>query len=96
MSKLELTKEEARELLWGDLEGYKVVENDITSHSRWDIYYTIVVQRISDGKYFQDTYSVGATEYQEERPWDSSDPNFIEVVPVEKIVIEYIPIEKIR
>jgi hypothetical protein len=88
--RLELTGEEARELLWSHDE-YRIIQDVIVSTSRWAIDHDIVIQRISDGKYFMDSYSVGATEGQEQRPWDEYGypPNFVEVVPVEKTIIVY-------
>jgi hypothetical protein len=47
------------------------------------------VQRKSDGKYFKDGYRRGATESQDERPYEWSEPNFTEVFPVTKTYIDY-------
>ena len=87
--KLHLTKEEARNLVSGYLDGYVVIQDKITSQSRWSLMHRIVVQRLSDGKYFADSYSVGATETQMEDAFDYSEPSFIEVEPIEKKVIVY-------
>jgi hypothetical protein len=32
---------------------------------------------------------VGATECQDESPWEYDEPNFIEVIPVEETIIVY-------
>lgn len=87
--KLNLTKEQTLELIWGDLEGYKEIQNNIVEKTRWSIIHEIVVQRLSDGKYFMDNYSVGATEQQDEGPYEYSKPDFVEVKPIEVKRIEY-------
>jgi hypothetical protein len=77
-------------MAWGDApDGIKIVSNNIIDKGRWSIHHEIVVQQISTGKFFRDTYSIGATETQDERPWQHEDPDFTEVFPVEKTIIVY-------
>ncbi len=90
---LTLTKEEAREVIWEDHDDFDLVRDDLVDTSRWSEIHDVVIKRLSDGKFFMDSYSVGATEMQDESPWEYSDPNFVEVVPVEKTVIVY---EKVK
>jgi hypothetical protein len=88
--KLTLTKEDAQVLLWGrGPENYEVVSDTVIDNTRWSIVHDLIIKRISDGKFFRDGYSVGATESQDERPWDYSDPDFTEVFPVEKTITVY-------
>ena len=87
--KLALTKDEARDLIRGHLDGYEAVKEEIVDTSRWSITTEIVVRRLSDGKFFADSYSEGATEQQDEWAYDNDDPNFTEVFPVEKVIISY-------
>lgn len=87
--KLKLTVEDARLLITEDLEGYEVIKDEITDNSRWSVNHEITFKRISDGKYFQGHYSRGATEMQDESPFEYSDSEFEEVFPVEKIIIVY-------
>lgn len=87
--KLDLTVGQARELIWGDLPNFNVVEDTIIDTTRWSIVHSVIVKRISDGKFFRDDYSVGATENQEERPWEYNKPDFVETFPVEKTIIVY-------
>ena len=86
---LTFTKDEARDAMWGDLDGFDLVEDKLVDTTRWSEIHEVVIKRESDGKFFMDSYSVGATEMQDESPWEYSDPNFVEVVPVEKTVIVY-------
>lgn len=87
--KLNLSREEGRNIIYGDSEDYKVIQDDIIDHTRWSVIHNIVIQRLSDGKYFKDSYSDGATEMQDETPYDYDDPHFEEVFPVEQVTIIY-------
>lgn len=48
---------------------FDLVYNEIIETCRWTNLYNIVIQRKFDGKYFRSTYRKGATEYQDEDPW---------------------------
>lgn len=87
--KLPLLKNGAREIIWGCDHDYETVYKKIIDNSRWSIQHEIVVRRKSDGKFFRDFYSVGATESQDEGPYDYTDPDFTEVFPKEKVTIIY-------
>lgn len=85
-----LTKEEARAILWEDTDTFEIVEDKLVDTTRWSEIHDLVVKRASDGKFFAASYSVGATECQDERPWDYEDEvKFTEVHPVEKTIIVY-------
>ena len=88
MSKLEISAEDARALLWDDgPEGISIVKDDIIDNSRWSILHNIVIKK--DDKFYEDNYSVGATENQDESAWEYTEPNFVEVEPYEKTVTDY-------
>lgn len=87
-AKLELTKDEARAIIWDDYDGdIEVIEDDLIDTTRWSEVHNIIIKK--DGRFYQDSYSVGATEMQDEEPYEYSEPNFTEVFPVEKTVIVY-------
>ena len=67
------------------------VLNEISGHSRWSINYRAVFE--FEGKYYKTTYSVGATEMQEEGPYDYAPENIEcpEVIKEEYTAIRYIP-----
>lgn len=50
---------------------WTAIYDEITDNSRWSIYHKIVFE--DDGKFWSTSYSVGATECQDERPWDYED-----------------------
>lgn len=49
-----------------------LVNEEIINTTRWSIIKEIIFQD-KDGKYYQTTYSEGATEYQDEAPWEYED-----------------------
>lgn len=90
LEKLNLTPKQAREIIFDDApEEFEVIENKITGVTRWSVLYRIVIRRLSDGKFFADTYSRAATEYQDEKPYEYYTPTFTEVFEVKKTVIVY-------
>lgn len=44
------------------------VEDTVIDHTRWSVVHHIIFEK--DGKYYSTTYSVGATERQDELPWE--------------------------
>lgn len=70
-------------------EVFEEVYNNIIDHSRWSIGYEKVFKY--EGKFYITYYSRGATEYQDEAPYeyDGEEIECVEVVPVEKVVTVY-------
>jgi hypothetical protein len=87
---LTLKAKEARSIAYGDHELFEDVVSTITSVTRWSICYEKIIKRISDGVFFKMNYRVGATEMQDESPYEWEDEVSIpEVFPVEKTIIVY-------
>lgn len=87
--RLILTGEEGRRIIYEDHEDFELVTSEIVDNSRWSIVHEDVYQRLSDKKFFKTTYRTGATELQDERPYEYGDAVFKEVFPVEKTIIVY-------
>ncbi|MDN9010043.1 hypothetical protein [Brevibacillus laterosporus] len=88
MAKVNFRTEELKEygLPWEGYDGVEVISDRIVDQSRWSVYHDIIFKWI-DGKYYSTGYSVGATECQDERPWEYEDEvECIEVHQVEKMV----------
>lgn len=86
---MEFEKKWLQDLVWEDVDDGEIIVNEIVDTSRWSNIYNLVFKY--DGKYYQTSYSVGATEIQDESPFEWS-PDMIEckeVFPVEKTVIVY-------
>lgn len=50
-------------------DGVEIIKDTITDNSRWSIFHAITFRWI-DGKTYRAYYSVGATEQQDESPWE--------------------------
>ena len=88
MPTVKFTKEYMEEVLWGDAEGTEIIVNEIIDTSRWSNHYSLIFKK--DDKYYRAYYSSGATEQQDERPWEYEDEvKCTEVEPYEKTVIDY-------
>lgn len=79
---MKFKKEFLQEMVWGD----DVVEDNIVDNSRWSIHHEIVFRH--EGKFYGTGYSVGATESQDERPfeYDNDEIECPEMVQKEKLV----------
>lgn len=96
---MKLDVETARELAYGQpgqvINGFTVVENEIMDTSRWSVNYRLVILNRYNNTYWKTWYSEGATEYQDEQPFDefyndySGGVEFHEVEPVEVVRVEY-------
>lgn len=88
---LTLDNKEALDILEsGSAHGYEVIRNELIDSSRWNVYYELVIKQLSDGKYFKTTYSEGATEIQDERPFEYGEAKFTEVFPIKVVVTQYL------
>ena len=70
---------------------FKLVHSELVDTGRWSHIYERVYQDLSTGKYWSTSYSTGATECQDESPYeyDGDVIKFTEVVPVEHTVVKY-------
>lgn len=72
---------------------FEMVQSELVDTSRWSNIHEVVYKDLDSGKFYSSTYSVGATECQDESPYenDGDEIEFTEVVPKEVIKIEYVP-----
>jgi hypothetical protein len=87
--KLTLLPKEGREIISDENDNFKIIERTIEDTGRWSINYRIIVQRLSDGKFFESFYSEGATEAQDEKPYEWGDAVFSEVFKTQKTITVY-------
>lgn len=62
-----------------------VVSDTITDIGRWNIEHELIFLDPADNKYYRASYREGATELQDERPWEYNDT--VEAVEVEKKLV---------
>ena len=80
MAKRKFEKSLLREILWEDAPGK--IEDTIVNHTRWSVAHKMIFKG-EDGSYYEVFYSVGATEQQDESPFEY-DPDEIECDEVEE------------
>lgn len=95
---MEFEKEVLQELAWrssGETlndEGkqYTVKVNKIVGNTRWATEHELVFE--ADGRFYETSYRRGATEYQDEAPFEYEGDMIEcrEVIPVEVVAIEYV------
>ena len=94
------TKEFLRSVIgYGDGPGddVELIYDNVTGNSRWAIHHEIVFKLTNGGVplFFKTYYQVGATEQQDESPWEYDKTiDCIEVEPVVKSVTVYVPLGK--
>jgi hypothetical protein len=87
---LRLTPDEGRIVVWNDHDDFETVETNIVGVTRRSIIYENIYKQKPSGKFFETSYSVGATESQDERPYEyDGEAVFEEVFPIEKLVTVY-------
>lgn len=69
----------------------KLIKERLVDTSRWSKIYTRIYQDLNTGKFYQTQFSVGATEQQDERPYeyDGDFIEFQEVKAVQKTITIY-------
>lgn len=77
-------KEDLKEALWDGSESIEVVDAEIIDTSRWSVIKGMIFKDLSTGLFYQTTYSEGATECQDESPFEY-DPDEIECAQVEQV-----------
>lgn len=89
--KLQIEKEVATDLAYGDYDNtvYEIISNKIVSKSRWSYRNELIVKTLADGKFWKSFYSQGATESQDESPYEYEEPVFEEVFPKQVEVTIY-------
>lgn len=87
-------KEELVDLVAGEEETLEKVSDTLIGKSRWSIQHSLVFREKATGRHFQVGYSEGATEQQDERPFEheSDDVEVVEVLPVMRTVTVYEPV----
>lgn len=74
----------------GETDKIQVLRDTITDTGRWSIHHSLIFKLKETGKIYHTHYSVGATERQDERPWEYDDKVLLtEVEPYEKTIIDY-------
>ena len=70
---------------------FQLIQEELVDTSRWSHIHERIYKDLTTGKFYSTNYSTGATECQDERPYeyDGNEVEFTEVVPVEQTVVVY-------
>jgi hypothetical protein len=85
------TKEDLLNALENDCDTLEKVSDDLTGTSRWSTHHRLVFKAKESGKFYEANYSRGATESQDESPFEY-EPDLVEcaeVRPVERVITVY-------
>jgi hypothetical protein len=87
-------KEDLQALLWEDYDDdfpLEIIENEMKDTTRWSIIFLLVFKDATDQKFYLTNYSRGATESQDEQPfeYEGDEISCDEVAPVETVTITY-------
>ena len=88
---------------WGNSHGadpgsyplnFECVLKELVDTSRWSTIHEVVYKDLETGKFYESSYRKGATESQDERPYeyDGAEIELCEVVPRETITIKYVAV----
>lgn len=90
--KTNFSKQFLLDTLYADEGGGRLISNELIDHSRWSVIHSIVFE--AAGKFYQTTYDRGATEQQEQSPWEyeGNEIACIEVFPVLRTITVYEPV----
>ena len=89
---MKLSKDEARDVIWDDHEDWREIESNVIDNNRWSIVHKGVFKHTPTNKYYSVNWRTGATEMQDERPFEYEDEiEFVEVEQVEVVVKQWKP-----
>jgi len=93
---MKVSVEEARNIVYDDNEKFEKIEESIESTSRWSIYKTGIFEHLLTNKFYEISWSVGATESQDERPfeYETNDIELYEVEKKEVLVTKWVSVSK--
>jgi hypothetical protein len=83
---MQLTSEEGRLVIDDDHDDWAKVKEEIIDTRRWSVRYLGVFSHKPSGRFYQMAWSVGATEQQDEQPFEFETPELEEVVEKETLV----------
>lgn len=90
---LGLDEDDVTDIVYDDLpDDWELAQKPtIYTTSRWSKHYKCVL-KAPDGCYYRLCWSQGATEYQDEQPFEDGPPEFYPVKPEEYTAIRYVPV----
>jgi hypothetical protein len=76
------TKKQMQDMVCGDSDDLVEIESSVIDTTRWATVHEVIFKDINTGKHYESYFNRGATEMQDERPYEY-DNDIIEVQEVE-------------
>ena len=87
---MKYTDDDLQDMVWGDHPDFEtIVDESVIDTDRWHTYYESIIKEKGTGKFYNLSWAVGSTEYQE----CDLDARLFEVVPKEVVKIEYVKVD---
>lgn len=92
---MKFPKQDLKDIVF-ESDGDTVIRNEITHHGRWSVTHSVIFKH--DGKFYRTSYSKGATESQDERPYeyDGAEIECPEVEEYQKLVTDYRDVKPVK
>ena len=91
---MKFKKEDLQEMVYGDSDKLESIEDNIIESDRWSYLNEVIFKDVESGKHYKSNYRTGATENQDESPYEYADneEECIEVEQKEVLVKQWVPI----
>jgi len=93
---MKVSKEEARDIIYDDSEDWSLVQKETVGTTRWSTMYLGYFLHIPTNTTYKLEWQQGSTESQDERPFDYTEPELVEVVQRPKTIMVWVPVENQR
>jgi hypothetical protein len=90
---MQVTKEEAKDIVYDDHEDWSLVEKAVVGTIRWSTQYLGYFRHNPTNTTYMLDWQEGSTESQDERPFDYTEPELVEVVQIPKTIMVWVPVE---
>lgn len=93
---MNITKQEAKDIIYDDHEDWNLVEKSVIGTTRWSAMYIGYFLHSPTNTTYKLEWQEGLTESQDERPFDYTEPELVEVVQRPKTIMVWVPVENQR
>lgn len=89
-------KELLKDILAEDTEDFELLEETLVESTRWSLHYEAIFKEVATGKTYRTGYSTGATECQDESPYeyDADDVAVHEVEQIDVVVKQWVAVKR--
>ena len=85
---MKITGEEARNAVYGESETFELIQETLVDSSRWSLSYEAIIKQNETGKHYSTNYEIGATESQDEQPYEYQDEVILKEVEEREVKVK--------